>query len=315
MTLWEKINFFAANSTPFLVIVDFLGTKGEVIPLEMLGNDICFSMDKTKPQESSHIQILSKKPISFKKYKEKFDLVTTNIQDGNTYLLNLTQSTQITTNGSLKEIYKSAYAKFKLLYLDQFVCFSPERFIQIQDNTIATFPMKGTIDASVDNAKEKILSNEKEMAEHTMVVDLLRNDLSIVAKNVRVDSFRYVETIQAGSKKLLQVSSKISGTLDHKWHKNLGDILRKLLPAGSISGTPKAKTVELIQEIEGYERGYFTGIFGVFDGKSFDSAVMIRFIENQNGTLVYKSGGGITIESQAQDEYHELLQKVYIPTC
>ena len=86
-----------------------------------------------------------------------------------------------------------------------------------------------------------------------------------------------------------------------------------LLPAGSISGTPKKRTLEIIKEVEEYERGYFSGVFGYFDGELFDSAVMIRFIENTPDGLVYKSGGGITLESNAESEYQEMQDKIYIP--
>ena len=173
--------------------------------------------------------------------------------------------------------------------------------------------MKGTIDASLDNAYQKILQDAKEMAEHIMVVDLLRNDLSIKAKNVKVEKFRYITELETGDKKLLQVSSHISGEVGSSWHENLGDILESLLPAGSISGTPKKSTLGIIDEIEGYERGYFSGVFGVYDGVSFDSGVMIRFIENTKDGYVYKSGGGITLDSDANLEYNELIDKVYLP--
>lgn len=173
--------------------------------------------------------------------------------------------------------------------------------------------MKGTIDASLPNAKESILANQKEMAEHVMVVDLLRNDLSIVAKEVRVEKFRYVHEIEAGAKKLLHVSSHISGDVGDGWHERIGDILRLLLPAGSISGAPKRSTLEIIDAVEGYERGFFSGVFGVYDGKTLDSAVMIRFVQKVKDGYVYKSGGGITLDSDAQSEYNELLDKVYLP--
>ena len=216
-------------------------------------------------------------------------------------------------NLNLKDIFYSSDAPFKLYVKDRFVCFSPERFVKIEDNKISTYPMKGTIDAKIKNAKEKILSDKKEMSEHTMVVDLLRNDLGIVAKNIRVEKFRYVEKIKAGEKELLQVSSKITGDLDENWHEKLGDILKAMLPAGSISGTPKKKTVEIIKRVENYKRGFFTGVFGYYDGKSLDSAVMIRFIEKTKDGYIYKSGGGITIDSDEVSEYEEMKDKVYLP--
>ena len=173
--------------------------------------------------------------------------------------------------------------------------------------------MKGTIDASLPNAKEKILSDSKEMAEHVMVVDLLRNDLSVVSTNVRVKEFRYITKLTTNEKDLLQVSSHICGDLEENWHEILGDILQSVLPAGSISGTPKKKTLEIIQEIEEYERGFFSGVFGVYDGENFDSGVMIRFIEKTDEGFIYKSGGGITLDSDVENEYNELLSKIYLP--
>jgi para-aminobenzoate synthetase component 1 len=93
----------------------------------------------------------------------------------------------------------------------------------------------------------------------------------------------------------------------------LGEIILKLLPAGSITGAPKPKTLEIINRGENYKRDFYTGIFGYFDGKNLDSAVMIRFIENKNGQLYFKSGGGITSMSDATKEYDELIQKIYVP--
>jgi para-aminobenzoate synthetase component 1 len=151
------------------------------------------------------------------------------------------------------------------------------------------------------------------MAEHVMVVDLLRNDLSMVSKKVRVDKFRYIEKIKAGERELLQVSSKIHGELEESWQDRLGDIITTLLPAGSITGTPKKRTTQIIKEIENYNRGFFSGIFGVFDGNSLDSSVMIRFIERNGDQLIYKSGGGITIDSNIKEEYKEMCEKVYVP--
>jgi para-aminobenzoate synthetase component 1 len=260
-----------------------------------------------------HPYQLQKNPLPFELYQQKFEAVIEKIKSGETYILNLTQPTPIQTQLTLKEMYDLANAHYKLRYKDEFICFSPEKFIQIHDDKIHTFPMKGTIDASLEDAEAKILKNEKEMAEHIMIVDLLRNDLSIVAKEVKVEKFRYVQDIEAGEKKLLQVSSHISGKLESSWKENLGDILQALLPAGSISGAPKKSTVEIIQEVEGYERGFFSGIFGVYDGNSFDSGVMIRFIEKNADGYLYKSGGGITLDSNARQEYEELQDKIYLP--
>lgn len=310
---FDALNALGKKREPFLVISDFRANNIDVIPLSRLKeNDIEFCIDD-KYKFVRHNHFFLKNASSFSEYKKKFDFVIEKIKAGHTYLLNLTQPTHIETKLNLKEIYDVANAPYKLRYKDKFVCFSPEKFVLIKESKIHTFPMKGTIDASLPNAKESILSNQKEMAEHTMVVDLLRNDLSIVATNVRVEEFRYITLIEAGEKELLQVSSHISGDLPQKWHESIGDILRALLPAGSISGTPKKSTLGIIEEIEGYERGFFSGIFGVYDGESFESAVMIRFVQKTQKGYVYKSGGGITLDSDALSEYNELLDKVYLP--
>src|SRR5690606_5438390 len=178
---------------------------------------------------------------------------------------------------------------------------------------ISSFPMKGTMDAGTENAEELILSDSKELAEHNTIVDLIRNDLSLVAENVQVEKFRYLERIHTNNRNLWQVSSKITGKLPENYTTKIGDILFSMLPAGSVSGAPKIKTVEIIRETENYERGFYTGIFGVFDGENLDSCVLIRYLENQNGQMFYKSGGGITVMSIAETEYEEMLKKVYVP--
>ena len=313
MNLKEKLNYYGSIKEPFLFIIGFDKTEYEVIPLKELSKEIKYTIDKNQKKSNCKIDI-EKLPIEFEKYQYKFDKIQQEIRDGNTYLTNLTAQTKIKTKHTLEEIYKNSNGKFKLYYKDKFVSFSPERFIKIEDDKIYTYPMKGTIDASIDNAKEKILNDPKEIAEHTMVVDLLRNDIGIISNNIKVEKFRYIDKIKAGEKDLLQVSSKISGKLKKDWQSKIGDILLSMLPAGSITGTPKKKTVEIIKHIEDYDRGFFTGVFGVYDGKTLDSAVMIRFIEKlKDGSFVYKSGGGITSDSDTLSEYKEMIDKVYIP--
>jgi para-aminobenzoate synthetase component 1 len=232
---------------------------------------------------------------------------------GNSYLLNLTCRTPVMVNESLLSIYFYAKAKYKIFYKDQFVCFSPEPFIRIVGNSIYTFPMKGTCDPHLPGAKEKLLADHKEKSEHYTIVDLLRNDLSKVAASVSVEKFRFFEEIETLEGKLLQTSSKIRGKLPTGWQQSLGDIFDKLLPAGSICGAPKNKTIEIITRVENYDRGYYTGVAGFFSGEQLDSCVMIRFIEKENGQYFYKSGGGITSQSNCRMEYDEMIKKIYVP--
>jgi para-aminobenzoate synthetase component 1 len=236
-------------------------------------------------------------PPAFAEYQQAFGKVKTQIRLGNSYLLNLTFASRVETNLSLPEIYNLSSAPYKLLYKNKFVVFSPETFVTIKDGLISSFPMKGTIDATLPNAERTLLEDRKEHAEHNTIVDLIRNDLAMVAEDVVVERFKFLQKVKTHNGLLLQMSSKITGTL----------------PAGSISGAPKQKTLEIIRASENYHRGYYTGIFGHYDGKNLHSAVMIRFIERSNGQLFFKSGGGITSLSRARTEYDELLQKIYLP--
>ena len=306
------MNELGSKRIPFLFLIDFLKTKGKIIPLNDFQNEIQFEIQSENEKLKSEIQF-KKYPISFEEYQQQFQKVQENILLGNSYLTNLTCATPIEINLSLEEIYKYSKARYKLLWKDNFVCFSPETFVKIQDGKIYSYPMKGTIDASVENAEEKILNDLKEKAEHYTIVDLIRNDLSQVAKKVSVPKFRYLEEIKTNQKTLLQVSSEVRGELQEDFHEKLGDIFDALLPAGSICGAPKDKTVEIIREAENYDRNFYTGVFGVFDGKNLDSAVMIRFVEQAQNRFVFKSGGGITHQSRVEDEYQEMIDKIYVP--
>jgi para-aminobenzoate synthetase component 1 len=123
-----------------------------------------------------------------------------------------------------------------------------------------------------------------------------------------------VEEIRTSKGAILQTSSKISGKLEEGWEKNVGTIITSMLPAGSVTGAPKKKTVEIIKEVENYERGFYTGIAGIFDGTNLSSCVLIRFIEQTDSGLYFKTGGGITSKSDCTKEYQEMLEKIYVPT-
>ncbi len=313
---FAKINGLSYKRVPFLFVISFNKEKIFAKPLEGLDDDIFYKLDdwcNYSAKKRNKDFTFSKSPVDFTLYKKAMDEVLEEIRSGNTYLLNLTFKTSVETDCSLKEIFAYAKARFKLYFKDEFVCFSPECFVEIEDNIITTYPMKGTIDANLPHAKETILADDKEMAEHIMIVDLMRNDLGIIGSEVTVEKFRYVEKIKAGKKELLQVSSQITAKLPLDWKDNLGTLLEQILPAGSISGTPKKSTLNIINHVETYDREFYTGVFGVFDGERLRSGVMIRFIEKKNNTLFYKSGGGITLDSDAKSEYEEMINKIYLP--
>ncbi len=314
---FARINTLGSSRTPFLFIISYDKSRIFAQPLGSLDDDIFYKLGDWRNYPVTKREkpfAFSKSPIDFSLYKKAMDQILEEIRSGNTYLLNLSFQTPIQSDLSLKEIFTYARAKFKLYFKDAFICFSPEMFVETEGDTIATYPMKGTIDADLPHAKERILNDEKEMAEHVMIVDLMRNDLGIVGNDVKVETFRYVDRIKAGNKELLQVSSKITARLPSDWRDQIGSLMKQILPAGSITGTPKRSTVAIIDRVEDYARGFYTGVFGVFDGNALRSGVMIRYIEQgKKGELVYKSGGGITLDSDAQSEYEELIDKVYLP--
>lgn len=322
-----RMNALGAAGVPFLFVIDFAMARPLLWESPLAAAPVTdaalprFKLNALRNYEPPVVLEarppleLVKHPVSYERYEQAFGHCLREINYGNSYLLNLTFPTRIEVNRSLRELFDESHARYKLhLPAQGVVCFSPETFVQIRDGVISSNPMKGTISADVPDAAARILADEKEMGEHHTIVDFIRNDLNRVAKRVRVTDFRYMDRIETHQGALLQVSSRISGELPPDYVKRIGDVLYTLLPGGSISGAPKRKTLEIIAAAEGYDRGYYTGVFGYFDGESLDSAVMIRYIEEQDGALYFKSGGGITSQSDAATEYQELLDKVYVPT-
>ena len=317
----SEMDQLAAARLPFLFILDFnlahpiilrLSSDGRVMSEDDQSSKVRFSFYQHHESHSAPVS-LQKYPVLFDTYQQGFDQVMRALHGGDTYLLNLCYTTRLEGIDSLEEIYHSAVAPYKLWLPEKFVLFSPEQFVEIKNGIIRTYPMKGTIDANLPDAQRTLLDDIKEQEEHATVVDLLRNDLCIVAHEVTVNRYRYITEIKTGDRALLQCSSEISGVLDDHFLEKPGSIMHAILPAGSVTGAPKKKTVELITAIEPEPRDYFTGVFGVFDGKNLDSAVMIRMIEQRPDGFYYRSGGGITYRSIPAQEYQEMIDKVYIP--
>ncbi len=319
----QQMDQLAAEGIPFLFVLDFDLQQPLIIPLDQVEDaGIHYYIkhpDSIAPKSpegdlNAASYTTHARAIPFESYQIGFNKVMHAIQAGDTYLLNLCFATKVEGIPSIEEVFEHASAPFKLLMPGKFVLFSPEQFVSIADGMIRTYPMKGTIDASIPDAETVLLADVKEQEEHATVVDLLRNDLSIVSRKVTVEQYRYITKITTPAKSLLQCSSAISGILEDEYVNKPGSIMHALLPAGSVTGAPKKKTVELIKAIEPEPRGYYTGVFGVFDGKNLDSAVMIRMIEERTDGFYYRSGGGITYRSVAEQEYQEVLDKVYVPS-
>lgn len=348
----DKINRLASQDEPFLFVINYQGDKAFIRLLSDINPEECLfdfegrgnfshARKETLKEEIPEVTWQITPPL-YNDYERSFNIVKSNIMAGNSYLTNLTCRVPVSCNLSLEEIFHRAKGKYKLLLrrkrtLTPFVCFSPETFVRIKGGRIYSYPMKGTLDASLPNAEKLLMEDQKEAAEHATIVDLIRNDLSRVAEDVRVDKYRYIDVLHTNKGDILQTSSEISGRLPEDYPHHLGEILDAQFPAGSITGAPKDKTMQIIQEAEGYNRGFYTGIMGIYDQGELNSAVMIRFIEEETSPvdfeadgeknfkasegkgdeasrkLYFKAGGGITSKSDCRKEYEEVIQKIYLP--
>ena len=315
--IYEKMNRAGGEGKPFLFGIDFEQKESFFIEDPLESKELLFNVNGTTNAASEEPECLEEPRLTVlssdrKHYEEGFGIVRSGILRGDSFLLNLTARTEVRTNLSLRDIFCRSTAPYRLYWPGRFVCFSPESFVRIEGRRISTYPMKGTIDAALPDARQRLMDDYKESCEHYTIVDLMRNDLNRVAEQVRVDRFRYVDRIKTLQGEILQTSSEVSGLLPEDWTGHVGDLFRSLLPAGSISGAPKAATCRLIKEAEGMDRGFYTGVFGYFDGKNLDSAVLIRFIEEDGSRTYFRSGGGVTVNSRCEEEYREILEKVYL---
>lgn len=315
----KRMNELGARGVPFIFVVDYLAQNAIVEPEAAVDSSellYAFQGKGNAPhvEKKEQVEVVwSPTPPSKEDYQRSFEIVQNALKAKRTSLVNLTCKVPIATNLTLRQIFDASDALYRLWIKDRLVCFSPERFIQIENGEISSYPMKGTIDATRPDAAQALLNNPKEAAEHADVVELIRQDLAQVATQIRVERYRYIDTLTTNKGTLLETSSEIRGTLRKDYKSHLGDILFSQLPAGSITGFPKSETQRIIAEAESYNREFYTGVMGRWDGESLDTGVLIRFIDLQDGQLYFKAGGGVTINSKQEDEYNEVLAKVYVP--
>jgi para-aminobenzoate synthetase component 1 len=193
------------------------------------------------------------------------------------------------------------------------VSVSPERFISIDaSGLIEAKPIKGTIKRSASESEDAALINElknssKNQAENLMIVDLLRNDLSMSAKagSVKVDKLFELES----HPNVHHLVSTISAELDANTLAK--DAITNAFPGGSITGAPKKRAMEIIEELEVQPRSLYCGSFGYFsDSGNADFNILIRSLEFRENTITCWGGGGITVDSDCAEEYEESLTKI-----
>lgn len=322
-THWvDRLNELGRRGEPAFLLVDFEGNRPRLwSEQEFLADkklQFAFPAHAEVEAAKSYVYpgdlLCGTEFVSEVHYRKAFNLVQSGLQRGDSFLTNLTMPTRIELSASLTEVYQLSAAPYRICLQDEFTCFSPEIFVRIKaDGYLSSHPMKGTAE-DTELARQELLTSQKEIAEHATIVDLIRNDLSQVAKQVRVANYRYLERIETPRGGLLQTSSEIGGWLPENWRSELGSIINRLLPAGSVSGAPKPATTALIRAAEGRPRGYYCGVGVYFNGKTVDSCVLIRFIEkNQKEGHLFWAGGGITARSRWENEYAELRSKVRIP--
>ena len=257
-------------------------------------------------------------------YVEGFRIVQEHLHAGDSYEVNLTHRLQRESGLAPAQVYvalralnPAPYAGFLQHDIDDarawLLSSSPERFALIdEERRLTTKPIKGTTarvadPAGDESARRRLASDAKFRAENLMIVDLLRNDLSMVCEpgSVEVPDLMAVESYAT----VHQLVSTVTGRL----REGVGtlDALRALFPAGSMTGAPKLRTMEIIQRVESTPRGAYAGAFGWISGDGpADLGVVIRsLMTSGDGTWQVGTGGGITVDSQVEEEYAETQWK------
>ena len=315
----EQINHYSKTAVPFIALISYDCPDEDIVCTveDAAKHGISFKYEgEALPNEAPPpCYTLVPHYMDFDHYNEQFRQVKKSLDSGAVSLVNLCVKTPLSTDLSLEQIYQHSNAKLVVMLRDRFVCFTPELFVEMDAHTLTTYPMKGTISAAIADAQNVLLRNPKEHDEQVRMCQMMQQELSAVSNHIRIERFRYFTQVHTMQGTIWQTSSEISGRLlpEYQEQKNWGTLFDKLLPAGSISGSPKNETIHLLREVEKTPRGFYCGIFVHYDGEICRSYVLIRFVgKDKNNQLYYHSGGGITHQSNAHDEYEELKKKVYL---
>lgn len=273
---------------------------------------------KFQPHEQS--DLLWEPNFETPDYKDHIRKVIDYIEQGDVFQANLAQrfDAVLPENFSpfahylkLREVNPAPFAAYMDVGPVKISSASPEQFLRVQDGAVETRPIKGTRphveDPAIDRLYRNALENsEKDKAENTMIVDLLRNDLSKVCKKKSIEATELCKLETFAS--VHHLVSTVKGEL--KSSKNALDLMRACFPGGSVTGAPKIRAMEIIEELEPTRRGPYCGAMAYisFDG-NMDSSVLIRTLVYEPGTVSVQSGGGIVADSKPDDEYQETFDK------
>ena len=259
--------------------------------------------------------------ISQKTYLDKIDAIQRHIQRGDIYEMNYCmelkkENISIDPFSVYHTLTNQSPAPFSCFYRDSnnyLLCSSPERFIQRKGNKIISQPIKGTARRGKnftedEKIKTELFQNEKERSENVMIVDLVRNDLSRIAKRstVKVDELFGIYSFPAVHQMISTISAEVKDDV------TFSQIIKALFPMGSMTGAPKIRAMQLIDEFEDFNRGIYSGSIGyIAPNGDFDFNVVIRSIiyNDEKKLLSIPVGGAITVASVGQSEYEECLLK------
>lgn len=257
--------------------------------------------------------------MSQAEYADKFAQVKAYLFAGDCYQINLAQRFQAKYQGDEFNAYlklraenNAPFSAFMRFNDFSVLSVSPERFLQVQHNKVQTKPIKGTRPRSTDPIKDQALANElqtatKDNAENLMIVDLLRNDLSRVCKpgSVTVPKLFAIESFAA----VHHLVSTVEGELLPEYHAS--DLLRASFPGGSITGAPKIRAMEIIEQLEPHRRNIYCGAIGYLAvNGNMDTSITIRTLVAKNQQFYCWAGGGLVADSVLEQEYQETFDKV-----
>jgi para-aminobenzoate synthetase component I len=257
-----------------------------------------------------------KATTSEKQYQKAYKKIQEYIKEGDIYQVNLTHRLEGQSTENSREIFKRVVKDNPvnhLAYIEgknfEILSASPERFIKISNGTIETRPTKGTRprgkgEESDKKMKNELIESKKEAAELNMITDLLRNDLGVIAKTgtVKVEGHRLLQKCPSVWHTYSKITAKINTSSI--------DALISMLPGGSITGCPKKRAVEIIDELEPLTRGIYTGVIGYIDpNQNLDFSIAIRTIIKKEERVLLQVGGGIVLDSTSKSEYKETLDK------
>ncbi len=298
------------------IVSELLDPRTEAFVPELIS---IFNKGKNKITQEFKIKNSVSDNLSFIDYKSKFEKVISYINSGDCYQINLSKKFEVNTSGDswnfykkFRDINKSPFMAYLLYDNFEILSGSPERFIKSQDGIVTTRPIKGTMARGANNELDKknahkLLNSVKDQSENLMIVDLLRNDLSMNCEvgSVAVDELFSIESYP----NVHHLVSTISGIL--KKDSNNIKLFSDSFPGGSITGAPKIRAMEIIDELEEHSRDFYCGsvCYFSFNG-SLDSNVAIRSMVHRDHKLYFYSGGGLTTGSNVDDEYQEIEDKV-----